>query len=204
MNVLIEKNEELTSEEKKLFAYFGEGAKIRPPFRILNPHRISIGDRTSIREGAYINAFEDLSDLMKYIDPLYINDFSKEDYQYDSKIEIGSETQIGRFLLISCTNRVSIGNQVVLSERIFVGDNNHTFTHPFVPILQQPNKVGKPLSIGNGSWIGIGAAITSGTKLGRNCVVGANAVVNAEFPDYSVVGSESAKLLYIRHPQINK
>ena len=35
-NVLLEKNEPLTSEDKKRFAYFGEKAKILPPFRILN------------------------------------------------------------------------------------------------------------------------------------------------------------------------
>ena len=44
----IEKDSPLTSEEKSLFAYFGEGAKIAPPFRIVNPGNVHIGDRTSI------------------------------------------------------------------------------------------------------------------------------------------------------------
>ena len=74
-NILIEKETELTKEEKAMFAYFGEGAKIKPPFRILNPHRIKIGDKTSIREGAYLHAYQDLSELMNYINPKYKSDF---------------------------------------------------------------------------------------------------------------------------------
>jgi acetyltransferase-like isoleucine patch superfamily enzyme len=198
-NVLIEKNTPLTNEEKNMFAYFGEGAKIRPPFRILNPHRIHIGDKTSIREGAFIHAYQDLTDLRNYIAEEFKHVYSDEDYLYNSHIEIGREVQIGRFLLMSCTNNIQIGNNVVLSERVFVGDNNHTFSHPEIPIMQQPNKLGVPVIIEKGSWIGIGAAILSGTELGQNCAVGSNAVVEGKFLSHSVIGTEKAKLLFRRH-----
>ena len=199
MNVLIEKNTPLTNEEKKIFAYFGIGAQILPPFRILNPRNIRIGDRTSIREGAFIHAYEDLTSLMNYIDPQYKNDFKPNDYQYKPEIIFGNEIQAGRFLLMSCTNSIVLENNVLLSERVFVGDNNHTFSHPYVPIMQQPNKKGKQVYIGKGSWIGIGAVILAGTRLGQNCVVGANSVVQGKYPSHSVVGLEKAKLLFRRH-----
>jgi acetyltransferase-like isoleucine patch superfamily enzyme len=198
-NILIEKDTPLTTEEKKLFAYFGEGAKIRPPFRILNPHRISIGDKTSIREGAFIHAYQDLTELIQYIDPRWRGDVKPEDYLYDSEIIIGNEVQIGRYLLLSSTRSVILENNVLLSERIFVGDNNHTFSHAEIPIIQQPNKPGKPVRIGKGSWIGAGAAVLAGTQLGQNCVVGANSVIDSEFPSHSVIGPEKAKLLFRRH-----
>lgn len=197
--ILFEKCTELTVEEKRAFAYFGEGAKIRPPFRILNPQNIYVGDKTSVREHAFIHAYTDLSDLMNYIDPLYVKDFSKEDYYYDSKIEIGREVQIGRFLLLSCTNHIQLEDNVLLSERVFIGDNNHSFSHPCVPIIQQPNKKGSKIIIGRGSWIGVGSAILAGTILGQNCVVGANSVVNSSFLSHSVIGTEKAKLLFRRH-----
>jgi acetyltransferase-like isoleucine patch superfamily enzyme len=198
-NILIEKNTELTVEEKRMFAYFGEGAKIRPPFRILNPQNIFVGDKTSVREHAFIHAYTDLSDLMNYIDPLYVKDFNKDDYLYNSTIMIGREVQIGRFLLMSCTNFVQLEDHVLLSERVFVGDNNHSFSHPYVPIIQQPNKKGTKIVIGRGSWIGVGAAILSGTSLGQNCIVGANSVVDSSFPSHSVIGTEKAKLLFRRY-----
>jgi acetyltransferase-like isoleucine patch superfamily enzyme len=195
-NILIEKETELTKEEKAMFAYFGEGAKIKPPFRILNPHRIKIGDKTSIREGAYLHAYQDLSELMNYINPKYKSDFDINDYFYDSEITVGNEVQIGRFMLISCTSSIIIEDNVVFSERVFIGDNNHSFSHPEVPIMQQPNRRGKPVLIGKGSWIGIGAALLAGTKLGKNNVVSSNSVVSDVFEDHSVIGMEKAKLLF--------
>jgi acetyltransferase-like isoleucine patch superfamily enzyme len=199
-NVLLEKTTPLTDEDKRLFAYFGEGAKIAPPLRMLNPHRIVIGDRTAIREGCHINAFIDLSFLIDYIAPEHRASFTREQYLYDPRIEIGREVQVGRFAFMSCTRSIVIERNVVLSERVFIGDNNHSFTHPDVPIVQQPNKPGEPVIVGQGSWIGVGAALLAGTRLGQNCVVGANSVCRGDtFPSHSVIGTEPAKLLYRRY-----
>jgi acetyltransferase-like isoleucine patch superfamily enzyme len=198
-NVLLEKTTPLTNGDKRLFAYFGTDAKILPPLRILNPQRITVGDRTAIREGCHINAFIDLSFLMDYIDPAYRNGFAREQYLYDPTIHIDREVQIGRFVFMSCTRSIVIERHVVLSERVFLGDNNHSFSHPDVPIVQQPNKPGDPVIVGRGSWLGVGVALMAGTRLGRNCVVGANSVCRGqEFPSHSVIGPEPAKLLYRR------
>jgi acetyltransferase-like isoleucine patch superfamily enzyme len=198
-NVLLEKQTPLTNEDKKLFAYFGVNAKILPPYRILNPQNIIIGDVTAIREGCHINAFADLSFLMNYIDVKYREDFNPCDYVYRSRIEIGRENQIGRFAFMSCTSSITLEDNVLVSERVFIGDNNHGFRHPDVPIMQQPNARGRPITIGRGSWIGTGAAILAGTRVGRNSVIGANSVCRGEdYPSHSVIGPVSAKVLYRR------
>lgn len=198
MDVILEKNEALTEDEKKLFGSFGIGAKIRPPFRILNPQRIFIGDYVSIREECYLHAYEDLTKLHSFIDDRYKTDFDLSQYKYDSRIEIGREVQIGRNFFISCTNLVEIERNVTISERVFVGDNNHSFSHPEVPIMQQPNKVGTPVFVGQGSWIGTGASLLGGTRLGKNNVVGTLSLVKGEFPDHAVIGPEPARLLYVK------
>jgi len=198
MNVLLEKTESLTDDEKKLFGGFGVGAKIRPPFRILNPQRIFIGDYVSIREGCYLHAYQDLRSLHTFIEDQYQPDFDLSQYQYDSRIVIEREVQIGRNFFISCTNSVEIGRNVTISERVFIGDNNHSFAHPEVPIMQQPNKVGIPIVVGKGSWVGAGASLLGGTRLGRNNVVGTLSVVKGEFPDHAVIGPEPAKVLFVK------
>ena len=125
-NVLLEKRTPLTSADKKLFAYFGQDAKILPPLRVLNPQRIWIGDRTAVREGSHINAFIDLSFLLDYVAPQFQQDFAAADFRYDPQIRIDREVQIGRFFFVSCVNAITIERNVVLSERVFVGDNNHS------------------------------------------------------------------------------
>jgi acetyltransferase-like isoleucine patch superfamily enzyme len=199
-NVLLEGDRPLTSEDKEKFAYFGVNAKILPPFRILNPQNIVVGDRVAIREGCHINAFKDLRHLRGYIEDRYRDDFEDDQYIFDGKIVFEHTSQLGRFLFMSCTNSITIEDHVVFSERIFVGDNNHSFSHPHVPILQQPNKRGLPVVIGRGSWIGVGAAILSGVRLGRNTVVGANSVVKSgEYPSHAVIAQPAATVLYRRH-----
>jgi acetyltransferase-like isoleucine patch superfamily enzyme len=199
-NALLEKNEPLTTEDKKRFAYFGVNAKILPPYRILNPQHVSIGDFTAVREGCHINAFRDLSFLRDYVDPRYRDEVPAERYRYEATISIARECQIGRFAFFSCTNCIELENNVVLSERVFLGDNNHTFSHPEIPIVQQPNKPGRAIVIGTGSWIGVGAAILAGVRLGRNTVVGANSVVReGDYPDHAVIAPPAATVLFRRH-----
>ena len=198
-NFLLEKTTPLTNEDKDRFAYFGINAKILPPLRILNPQNVMIGDVTSIREGCHFNAFRDLSFQMNYIEAQYLKDFDPEDFRYESRIEIGRENQIGRFAFISCTNSITLEDNILLSERVFIGDNNHGFSHPDVPIMQQPNNRGEPVVIGKGTWVGVGAAILAGTQVGRNCVIGANSVCRGgRYPSHSVIGPDSAKVLYRR------
>ena len=139
---------------------------------------------------------------MDYIDPAHRADFTVNQYRYDPEIEIGRECQIGRFAFMSCTRSIVIEKNVVISERVFVGDNNHGFAHPDVPIMQQPNQPGDPVVIGRGSWIGVGAAVLGGTRLGHNCVVGANSVCRkSEAPPHSVLGPPPATVLYRRHDE---
>lgn len=195
-NILLEKSEPLNSDDKASFAYFGVNAKILPPFRILNPQNIIIGDYTAIREGCHLNAFRDLSFLREYIDPEYQDVFSSQEYKYDGHITIDRECQIGRFSFMSCTKLIHIEHNVVISERVFIGDNNHSYKHPEIPIMQQPNNPGKQVLIGRGSWVGVNVCILPGVCLGQNTVVGANSVVrDGTYPSHVVIAPPSSVVI---------
>lgn len=199
-NFLLESNEPLSAADKAKFAYFGENAKILPPYRILNPGNIHIGDRVAIREGCHINAFRDLTFIRNYIPEPLRDEFSPGDYQHDGHIFIDHTCQIGRFAFMSCTKSIHIEDHVVFSERVFIGDNNHGFAHPDVPIMQQPNGMGDPVRIGRGSWIGVGAVIQEGVTLGRQTVIGSNAVVRrGQYPSHAVITQPSAEVLFVRN-----
>lgn len=136
---------------------------------------------------------------MNCIDEKYRGEFRAEDYRFEPRIEIGRENQIGRFVFMACTRSIVLEDNVLFSEHVFIADHNHNFSHREVPVMQQPNKPGERVVIGKGTWVGVHAAILAGTRVGRNCVIGANRVCRGgDFPAYSVIGPEPAKVLYRR------
>ena len=90
---------------------------------------------------------------------------------------------------------------MVMSERVFIGDNNHGFRHSEVPILQQPNQSGRSdcdrfLKLAIGAW----PRSLRGITFGRNTVVGSNSVVKGgKYPSHAVIASPPAEVLFRRH-----
>jgi acetyltransferase-like isoleucine patch superfamily enzyme len=115
--------------------------------------------------------------------------------QFSPQIEIGDDVYIGPHLYLVCVSSVTIGNGVVLSERIFITDVSHGFSPGAGLILKQKLTPGRPISIGECSFVGFGASIMPGVSIGRNCIVGSNAVVTKSVPDYCLLVGNPAKIV---------
>ena len=124
-------------------------------------------------------------------------------------ISIGSGSNIGRRNHIYAMNKIIIGEKVLTASNVYISDCTHEFTNPDLPVIDQPIKALKPVTIGDGTWIGHGSSVI-GCMVGRNCVIGANSVVLRDVADYSVVAGVPAKLIrtydpaaqrWIRHDQ---
>jgi acetyltransferase-like isoleucine patch superfamily enzyme len=96
-------------------------------------------------------------------------------------IELGRGSRIGAFAVISAIQRIDIGPDVLIADRVFIADHHHDFSDP-----------GRP---GTGCWLGINVCIMPGVTLGPGCVVGAGSVVTRSFPAGSIVGGAPARLL---------
>lgn len=107
----------------------------------------------------------------------------------------GNRCVFGSDAFISCTKSIVIGNDVLTSSRVYIGDSYHGYSDPSVPIIHQKMEGAAPIRIGDGCFLGIGCAILPGVKLGRNCVVGANAVVTRSFDDYTVIAGVPARAI---------
>lgn len=111
--------------------------------------------------------------------------------------EFGDRLIIGKFCAIAS------GTQFIM------GPANHRIssvsTYPFnvfgglwqectPPHLSQLPRKGDTI-IGNDVWFGRNCTILPGTRIGDGCIVAAHAVVSGEFPPYSLIGGNPARLI---------
>lgn len=161
-------------------AAFGPNSHIERPITIGCPHRIRIGERVLIRGGAWLALLEE-----------------DRHRTYDPRLTIGAGTAIGRDFMASCVGHITIGEKVLIADRVFIGDSYHQFEDPDVPIIDQPMAPPQPVTIGRGAFLGVGAIILRGVTVGENAYVSAGAVVTRDVPARSVVVGNPARV--VRH-----
>lgn len=154
---------------------FGANIRIYRPLKISGVRYIELGCNISIEEGAWITASPLTNSL-------------------DSIIKIGNGTRIGHYSHIYGTKEIEIGQNVLIADRVYISDNSHAFSNPFIAILDQEILQLNAVTVGDGAWIGENACLI-GVKVGRNCVIGANSVVTRDIPDYSVAVGIPAKVI---------
>jgi acetyltransferase-like isoleucine patch superfamily enzyme len=152
----------------------GSRTFINSPFRLDVHKNLEIGKSTFIQSGLWI--------------------YCETNVDSSARIRIGSRCVLGYRNHITAVGSVSIGDDVLTANNVFISDNDHSYSDLDLPIIQQPIKFKKNVSIGSGSWIGENVCII-GASIGRNCVIGANSVVTRDVPDFSVVAGNPAKVI---------
>lgn len=113
----------------------------------------------------------------------------------ECQVSIGDNTRIGRYLILSgAGSSITIEDNVLMSERVFITESNHDFSDISKPVQSQAVS-GGPVHIGSGTWIGIGVCILPGVTIGKHCVIGANATVTRDIPDYSIAAGVPARVV---------
>jgi acetyltransferase-like isoleucine patch superfamily enzyme len=116
---------------------------------------------------------------------------------HEGEVEIGAKTVIGQECTISAFQRVSIGRECILADRVMLIDFDHGVTEVERPIrLQGIYK--RDVHVGHNVWMGYGACILRGTTIGENCIVGTSAVVTRDFAPNSVIGGVPARVIRMR------
>lgn len=110
-------------------------------------------------------------------------------------LQLGRGCFISHFTHISCAGRIVIGAEVMIADRCFISDCQHTYLDPDRSVKAQPLTPPGEIHIGDGTWIGTGVCILGNVRIGRHCVVGANAVVTHNLPDYSVAVGVPARII---------
>ena len=112
-----------------------------------------------------------------------------------ARLTIADNVHINRGFVVACVGHVSIGRNVVMADRVFVGDTNHGYTDVTMPILLQPMAAPRPVVIEDDCWLGINVCVLSGVTIGRHSVIGANSVVTRDVPPFSVACGNPAMVV---------
>ncbi len=101
-------------------------------------------------------------------------------------IKIGSQCFFNNNCSVNSLAGVTIGDNCIFGENVYIYDHNHRFADARVPIKDQGYSTGE-IEIGDDCWVGSNCVILKGVKIGSHCVIGANCTVYKDVPDNTVL-----------------
>ncbi|MBA3422770.1 MAG: acyltransferase [Thermoleophilaceae bacterium] len=116
---------------------------------------------------------------------------------HEGVVSIGAKTVLGQECTISAYQRVSIGRECVIADRVMLIDFDHVVVDVERPVREQ-GIYKRDVRVGNNVWVGYGACILRGVTVGDNAIVGASAVVTRDVPDNAVVAGSPARIVRMR------
>ncbi len=158
------------------FHSFGWRSRLGTCDMLTNPKAISIGKKVLIRKGARLEAVGEWDGKTP-------------------KIKIGDGTAIQFYFHCGAVECVTIGENVLISGRVYITDHDHVFDVPELPARKCRKLSSAPVVIEDGAWLGEGSVILKGVTVGCRAVVGANAVVTKNVPPFTVVGGVPARVM---------
>ncbi|KQK27502.1 acyltransferase [Chryseobacterium aquaticum] len=108
-------------------------------------------------------------------------------------LSIGNDTWIGHQCLIISSSNISIGSNIDIAPRVYIGTGTHIID------LKSDNIAGEGLSkdiiIGSGSWIGVNTTILPGVAIGEKNIIAAGSVVAKSTESNNMYGGVPTKLI---------
>ena len=116
---------------------------------------------------------------------------------HEGRVSIGAKSVLGQECTISAYQRIELGRECIVADRVMLIDFDHGVVEVERPIrLQGIYK--RDVRVGHNAWIGYGACILRGVSIGDNCIVGTSAVVTASLPDNAVAAGIPARVIRMR------
>ncbi|CAN5550103.1 hypothetical protein BH20ACT15_BH20ACT15_08890 [soil metagenome] len=113
----------------------------------------------------------------------------------DARITIGEGCFLNRETMLAAHELIEIGDHVMFANHCFVGDADHRYDDPDVPITRQGFTGRGPVRIGSNCWLGVNCVVTGGIEIGERTVIGSNSVVTRDLPAGVIAAGAPAKVI---------
>lgn len=113
----------------------------------------------------------------------------------EARITIGEGCFLNRETMLAAVESIEIGDHVMFANHCFVGDSDHRYDDPDVPITWQGFTPRGPVRIGSNCWFGVNCVVTGGVEIGERTVIGSNSVVTKDLPAGVIAAGAPAKVI---------
>ena len=121
---------------------------------------------------------------------------------FKENVSIGRNVHISHFCSIDGYCKVTLGNGSGLAGHVIIlthsGHNSaryHALSQNKTKDIYELGLITGEVHIGEYTFVGPNTMIMPGSKIGRGCLVSAYSYVNGEFPDYSIIRGQPARVV---------
>jgi acetyltransferase-like isoleucine patch superfamily enzyme len=114
----------------------------------------------------------------------------------ESRIEIGSRVFVGFNCEFDISERLHIGDDVLIAPGCFITDHNHR--RSAAQTIASQGCECRPVVIGDDVWLGAHVVVLPGVSIGNGAIVAAGAVVTHDVPAMTIVAGVPARSIGMR------
>ncbi|MBQ8541044.1 MAG: acyltransferase [Clostridia bacterium] len=178
-------NKILWKRTTKKLKSIGSNSYVGPGFTLKGPQYISIGNNFKTGKNITIHTWK---------------------VEKEPELIIGNNVSMTKNSYISCANRITIGDGVLMGEGCFITDNSHgSVSYAELDIPPSKRKIWSKgeVHIGKNVWLGRNVCVMPDVEIGDYAIIGANSVVTHSIPPRSVVGGVPARVIKMLNDEQN-
>jgi len=108
------------------------------------------------------------------------------------KLAIGDNVWLGEECWLLNLERIVIGNNVCISQRVFLCTGSHNYK------LATFDLIVKPIIVEDGAWLGAGSWVGPGVRVGNHAVLAAGSVASADLSPFGIHRGNPAGFVRLR------